>query len=99
MKPISYHKRIGYPQWSVITTIAITLFMIGLFSLFAIYAGKLTDILKANIDVQVYVNRNILPTDSLLVQEKFFLLLFRAMHLPAEEYQQWWQGIQDFFCE
>ncbi len=77
MKSTSYHKRIGsYPQWSVITTVAITLFMIGLFSLFAIYAGKLTDILKANIDVQVYINRDILPTDSLLIQEKLLTCRF-----------------------
>jgi cell division transport system permease protein len=71
MKSASHHKQIGsYPQWSVITTVAITLFMIGLFSLFALYAGKLTDILKASIDVQVYINRNLSLQDSLTVQEK-----------------------------
>lgn len=71
MKSNSHHKRIGsYPQWSVITTVAITLFMIGLFSLVALYAGKLTEILKASIDVQVYTQNNMSQEDSLKLQEK-----------------------------
>lgn len=71
MKSNSHHKRIGsYPQWSVITTVAITLFMIGLFSLLALYAGKLTEILKASIDVQVYTQNNLSQEDSLKLQDK-----------------------------
>jgi len=71
MKPISQHKRIGsYPQWSVITTVAITLFMIGLFSLFALYAGKLTELLKESIDVQVYAQKNMSVEDSLALKQK-----------------------------
>ncbi len=71
MKSNTQQKRIGsYPQWSVITTVAITLFMIGLFAIFALYARQLTEILENSIEVQVYTQNNMPPEDSIALQKK-----------------------------
>jgi cell division transport system permease protein len=88
MPAISHPKHIGsYPQWSVITTVAITLFMIGLFSLFALYAGTLTKILKESIEVQVFIKKNLSPEDSLKVQNAILSSRFTAIKNGNPQYK------------
>jgi cell division transport system permease protein len=88
MPAISHPKHIGsYPQWSVITTVAITLFMIGLFSLFALYAGTLTKILKESIEVQVFIKKNLSPEDSLKVQNAVLSSRFTAVKNGKPQYK------------
>jgi cell division transport system permease protein len=53
-------KKIGsYPTASVLITVATALFMVGLFALLALHATTLTDILQKNIEIQVYLERDI----------------------------------------
>lgn len=89
MQPISHQKRLGnYPQWSVITTVAITIFMIGLLSLFVLYAGKLTDLLKSSMEVQVYMQKGLSLEDSLQAREKLINSRFviRKKNIPQYSY-------------
>ncbi len=87
MPTISHPKHIGsYPQWSVITTVAITLFMIGLFSLFALYASTLNKILKESIAIQVFVQNNLAVEDSLAVQQAILYSKFTAQQNGKPQY-------------
>ena len=53
-------KKLGsYPTISVLITIAAALFMVGLFALFAIHATALTKLLQENIEIQVYLDKDI----------------------------------------
>ncbi len=62
-------KKLGsYPSASVLITITTALFMIGAFALFALHATALVDILQKNIEIQVYLERDI---DSLTQSQIF----------------------------
>jgi cell division transport system permease protein len=62
-------KKLGsYPSASVLITITTALFMIGAFALFALHATILVDILQKNIEIQVYLERDI---DSLTQSQVF----------------------------
>jgi cell division transport system permease protein len=88
MPTISHPKHIGsYPQWSVITTVAITLFMIGLFFLFAMYAGTLTKILKESIEIQVFTQKNLTAQDSLALRETLLQSKFTAQKDGKPQYK------------
>ncbi|SFF42661.1 cell division protein FtsX [Thermoflexibacter ruber] len=53
-------KKLGsYPTASVLITITTALFMIGAFGLFAIHTTTLVDILQRNVEIQVYLERDI----------------------------------------
>ena len=53
-------KKLGsYPSLSVIFSISLSLFVIGLFGLLMLHANNLTQIIKENIEVQVYLNKDI----------------------------------------
>ena len=53
-------KKLGsYPTASVLITITAALFMVGLFALFAIHATALTKLLQENIEIQVYLDKDI----------------------------------------
>jgi cell division transport system permease protein len=53
-------KKLGsYPTTSVLITITTALLMIGAFALFTIHATTLVDILQKNIEIQVYLERDV----------------------------------------
>ncbi|WP_207431150.1 cell division protein FtsX [Sabulibacter ruber] len=63
-KPLKHtrKKKLGnYPHTMVIFSITLALFVIGLFGLLLIHAGKLSNLVKQNIEVQVYLDREISP--------------------------------------
>ncbi|MCU0450175.1 MAG: permease-like cell division protein FtsX [Bernardetiaceae bacterium] len=56
-------KRIGsYPGLTVVLSVSIALFLIGLFALFTVYAEKLVSLVQANLEVQVFLEKDL--TDS-----------------------------------
>jgi cell division transport system permease protein len=62
--PATTYKRIGsYPGASVVTSIATALFLIGAFALFILHADRLKRLVQANLEVQVFLDREV--SDSL----------------------------------
>ena len=49
----------SYPFVSVTFSITLALFVIGLFGLMALHANKLTNIIQENIELQVFLNKQI----------------------------------------
>lgn len=55
-------KKLGnYPHAMVVFSISLALFVIGLFGMLLIHAGKLSEIVKESIEMQVYLDRNLTP--------------------------------------
>ncbi len=53
-------KQLGsYPATSVLITVTTALFMVGLFALFALHAQMLTNALQENIEIQVYLEKDL----------------------------------------
>ena len=53
-------KKLGnYPHTMVVFSISLALFVIGLFGLLLIHAGKLSEKVKESIEMQVYLDRNL----------------------------------------
>ena len=51
-------KKLGnYPYTSVVFSITLALFVIGLFGMLVLHANKLKDLIKENVEVQVYLNK------------------------------------------
>ncbi|WP_026464801.1 cell division protein FtsX [Adhaeribacter aquaticus] len=59
LKPIRKKKLGNYPHTMVIFSITLSLFVIGLFGILLIHAGKLSKIIKESIEVQVYLDRDL----------------------------------------
>ena len=63
-------KKLGsYPYISVVFSISLALFVIGLFGLLVLHANRLTRIIQENIEIQVYLNRTISENDRIKVQK------------------------------
>ncbi len=63
-------KKLGsYPYVSVVFSITLALFVIGLFGLLLIYANKLTQVIQENVEIQVFLNQTISPSDRLKIQK------------------------------
>lgn len=53
-------KKLGtYPDFTVILSITLALFVIGLFSLLVVHASKLSEIIKDNFEVHAYLDKNL----------------------------------------
>ena len=53
-------KKLGsYPSVSVIFSVTLSLFVIGLFGLLVLHANRLTELIQENIEIQVYLDKNI----------------------------------------
>ena len=64
-------KRLGtYPAASVIFSIFLALFIIGLFGLLMIHTQKLSELIKQNIEVQVYLDKNISDAQITQIQKR-----------------------------
>jgi len=58
--PKSKKKRLGsYPYVSVVFSISLALFMIGALGMLAIHSKKLTSLIQENIEMQIYLKKNI----------------------------------------
>ncbi|WKN43610.1 cell division protein FtsX [Tunicatimonas pelagia] len=63
-------KKLGsYPYVSVVFSITLALFVIGLFGLLLLYANKLTQVIQENVEIQVFLNQTISPSDRLKIQK------------------------------
>lgn len=62
-------KKLGsFPSLSVLFSISLALFVIGLFSLILFMAGKLVALVRQNIEVQVFLDKNITENDIIRVR-------------------------------
>jgi len=58
-------KKVGsYPYFTVIFSITLSLFVVGLFALIFLHAHKLSKIIKENIEVNIILNSNISPAET-----------------------------------
>ncbi len=65
-------KKLGnYPHTMVVFTISLALFVIGLFGILLIHAGKLSDMVKESIEMQVYLDRNLTEVQLVRLQKTF----------------------------
>lgn len=65
-KPLKHtrKKKLGnYPHLMVTFSITLALFVIGLFGILLIHAGKLSNLVKENMEVQVYLERDMTPLE------------------------------------
>lgn len=63
-------KKLGsYPFVSVILSICLALFVIGLFALLMVHTNRLTEIIKENVQMQVYLNKDITENQRMQVQK------------------------------
>ncbi|MCS7018534.1 MAG: permease-like cell division protein FtsX [Cytophagales bacterium] len=64
----NYSSKVGsYPSRNIIISITAALLLIGAFLLFAIHTNKLTKVIQSNIEVQVLLENDLAPADSLQV--------------------------------
>ncbi|MBA9077865.1 MULTISPECIES: cell division protein FtsX [Rufibacter] len=83
-KPLKHtrKKKLGnYPHTMVIFSITLALFVIGLFGLLLIHAGKLSNLVKENMEVQVYLDRDLTPLEI----EKLKKTLARKEYIAYQE--------------
>ncbi|WP_187263709.1 cell division protein FtsX [Pontibacter beigongshangensis] len=65
-------KKLGsYPHTMVMFSITLSLFVIGLFGLLLLHAGKLSEIVKESIEMQVYLDRNLTDVQLVRLQKTF----------------------------
>ena len=70
-KPRRTKKRLGsYPAVSVVFSIFLALFIIGLFGMLLIHSQRLTGIIKENIELQVYLDKNISDVQVTQIQKR-----------------------------
>ncbi len=63
-------KRLGsYPFVSVLFSITLALFVIGLFGMVLIFANQITSYFKENIEMQVYLNSNVSENDKIRINK------------------------------
>lgn len=68
----------SYPIINVVFSTMLALLVVGLFGLLTLHAAKLTDIVKENVKIQVYLHKNIAESESIrisqLLSKKDFVL-------------------------
>lgn len=63
-------KKLGsYPYASVIFSITLALFVVGLFGLLLLHTNKLTELIKENIEIQVYLDKGITENQRIQIQK------------------------------
>lgn len=71
--PTSHHtrkKKLGsYPTLLVVFSITLALVVIGLFGLLLVHAHKLSEVVRENLEVQVYLDRDLPETELLRLQQ------------------------------
>lgn len=74
--PVRKKKLGSYPTLLVVFSITLALVVVGLFGLLLLHAHKLSDMVRQNLEVQVYLERNLPETELLRLQQDLG-------HLPA----------------
>lgn len=80
-KPLSRRKKkLGsYPSFSVIFSITLALFVIGLFGMLIIFANQMEKLVRENVRMQVYLNNNLTEAQKLQIEKNLsarnFILL------------------------
>ena len=65
-------KKLGsYPHLMVVFSISLALFVIGLFGLLLIHAGRLSEKVKESIEMQIYLDRNLTEVQMARLQKTF----------------------------
>lgn len=59
----------SYPYASVVFSITLALFVIGLFGLLLLHTNKLTELIKENIELQVFLNKDISDNQRIQIQK------------------------------
>lgn len=76
-KPLTKHtrkKKLGrYPQLMVIFSTTLALFVIGLFGMLLLHAARLSDKVKENLEMQVYLDRDLTEMQLVRLQKSFAL--------------------------
>ena len=68
--PHTRKKKLGsYPTLLVVFSITLALVVIGLFGLLLVHAQKLSEVVRENLEVQVYLDRNLPETELLRLQQ------------------------------
>ena len=73
-------KKLGsYPYWSVVFSITLALFVIGLFGMLLLHANQLKELIRQNVEIQVYLNKFITENERIKINKtlagKDFVLL------------------------
>jgi len=71
IKPSRKKKLGSYPHAMVIFSITLALFVMGLFGLLLIHAGKLSGLVKESIEMQVYLDRDLSETQLVTLKKAF----------------------------
>jgi cell division transport system permease protein len=66
----------GYPAAGVVTSITLALFVVGLFGLLLLYSGKLEQLVRQNIRMQVYLKSNVSETQRTEIKNKLLALKY-----------------------
>ncbi|WP_375417767.1 cell division protein FtsX [uncultured Hymenobacter sp.] len=70
VRPPVRKKKLGsYPTLLVVFSITLALIVVGLFGLLLLHAHKLSDVVRQNLDVQVYLDRELPETELLRLQQ------------------------------
>ena len=92
-------KKLGrYPQLMVIFSISLALFVIGLFGILLLHAAKLSDKVKENLEMQVYLDRNLTEMQLVRLKKTFSLKEYIA-HQGSEPQVRFYSkedGANDF---
>ena len=67
--PVRKKKLGSYPTLLVVFSITLALMVVGLFGLLLLHAHKLSDVVRENLEVQVYLERNLPETELLRLQQ------------------------------
>jgi cell division transport system permease protein len=59
----------SFPYLSVVLSISLALFVIGLFGLLLLHTGKLAELIKENIEIQVFLNKNLTDTQRIQIEQ------------------------------
>jgi len=63
-------KRLGsYPSLNVIFSVTLALFVIGLFGMLFLHTAKLSEIIRENIEIQIYLNNNVSESQRITLQQ------------------------------
>ena len=69
----------SYPYFSVLFSITMALFVIGLFGALVIFANRLSDIIKGNIEMHIYLDHRMDDDQKQVLLKKFFAREFVAI--------------------
>jgi cell division transport system permease protein len=92
-------KKLGrYPQLMVIFSNTVALFVVGLFGMLLLHAARLSDKVKENLEMQVYLDRDLTETQLVRLQKTFALKEYIAYKgsQPQVRFYSKEEGAKDF---